>query len=111
MESQSHRSNGYPVEVSGWDASDNFFVEKTVLSWPDDDKEIRVRCTLRQASVIFVRLLQPLARNNNFPIAYQVKRIGPQDADGKSRVYLVQLHPSPGHTEESERSNDPIPAA
>ncbi len=96
MESQSERLDSYWVEVSGWDASDNFFVEKTSLNWWDaGKKEVHLRRGLRQGSVVFVRLIQPLGYHNNFPIAYQVKRIGPHDTDGKSRVYLAQLHPRP----------------
>ncbi len=31
--------DSYRVEVSGWDAKENFFVEKTTLEWKPDDKK------------------------------------------------------------------------
>ena len=93
MECQSHELSSYRVEVSGWDASDSFFVEKTLFSWVGEEKEISIRCALRLGSVLFVRLLQPLVSDSNIPIAYRVSRIGRQDADGKSKVYLAQLRP------------------
>ena len=62
--------NSYRVEVSGWDASENFFVEKTMLNWGrDEKKELQLRSAIREGSVVFVRLLQPLASGNNFPVA------------------------------------------
>jgi len=82
-----------PVEVSGWDASDSFFVEKTLFSWVGEEEEMCIRHALRRGSVVFVRLLQPFTSNNNTPVAYRVNRIGPQDADGRSKVYLAQLRP------------------
>jgi hypothetical protein len=112
MDSQPGRFNGYRVEVSGWDASDNFFVEKTFLIWCDDEKkEVQLRCPLRQDSVIFVRLVQPPAYSGNFPIAYQVSWVGPQGSDGRSRVYLAHLRPRPNRREPSERPDDLIHVA
>jgi hypothetical protein len=49
--------SSYHVEVSGWDASDAFFVEKTTLDWSGGDKkEISLRSTLCEGRVVFVRL-------------------------------------------------------
>lgn len=96
-------ANGYRVEVSGWDASENFFVEKTVLNWGrDEKKEIQLRSAVREGSVVFVRLLQPLATGNNFPIAYQAQRIGPRNAEGHARVHLAQLRPRPPYKQSVE---------
>ena len=108
MESQSQRLSSYRVEVSGWDTSDVFFVEKTLFSWVGDEKEICIRSALREGSVVFVRLLQPLASANNFPVAYGVKRVGRQAADGTSRVFLAQLHPRRARNEEFENCAAPI---
>jgi hypothetical protein len=88
------QSNSYRVEVSGWDASERFFVEKTSLSWGHDEKkEIRLKSALREGSVLFVRLLQPLASGTSFPIAYQAQRIGARSEDGYARIHLAQLRP------------------
>jgi len=95
--------NSYRVEVSGWDASENFFVEKTMLNWGrDEKKEIQLRSSLREGSVVFVRLLQPLASGNNFPVAYQALRIGPRNAEGHSRIHLLQLRPRPSYRQSPE---------
>jgi len=107
MECQSDRLNSYRVEVSGWDASDNFFVEKTLFSWVGAEKEISIRRAPRKDSVVFVRLLQPFACGN-FPIPYRVNRIGPRDADGKSKVYLARLRPRSPRNEEIELGTDTI---
>ncbi len=85
----------YRVEVSGWDASENFFVEKTALNWCDDaGKQVLLRNSLREGAIVFIRLNQS-ATAQIFPIAYQAQKISPRDARGLSRVSLVQLRPRP----------------
>jgi hypothetical protein len=109
MNFSTDQANSYRVEVSGWDVSENFFVEKTTLNWGrDEKKEIHLRSALREGSVVFVRLLQPLASGNNFPIAYQAQRIGPRNADGQARVHLAQLRPRPPYKQSREVPLDTI---
>lgn len=86
-------TGSYPVEVSGWDTSDAFFVEKTTLNWcRGDEKEISLRSPVHKDAVVFVRLLQQFSRAESFPIAYQadgVKTAG----DGRTLIRLARLHP------------------
>jgi len=94
MDFPMNETNGYRVEVSGWDAKENFFVEKTHLDWEGEGrKEIALRNCLREGAVIFVRLLQPLSGTNNFPIAYQAISVGTKDNGGRVRVGLERLRP------------------
>ncbi|HXZ13183.1 MAG TPA: hypothetical protein VEG64_12400 [Candidatus Sulfotelmatobacter sp.] len=94
MEFDLERASSYRVEVSGWDASENFFVEKTVLDWRGEGKKrIALKSKLREGSVVFVRLLQPLANKNNFPIAYQAAEVGARDNSGRVPVSLERLRP------------------
>lgn len=87
-------SESYRVEVSGWDASENFFVEKTILDWgSEESKEVLLHSALHEGSVVFMRLLQPMSSSNNFPLAYQAVKVKPKDASGKARVCLAQLRP------------------
>lgn len=98
--------NSFPVEVSGWDASDRFFVENTTLRWSrDEQKEVRLRGTARQGSVVFVRLLQPMEGSDNFPIACQVAKVMGKDADGRTLVQVVQLRPRAFFRETARRLN------
>jgi hypothetical protein len=91
---RNHQQNIYAVEVSGWDAFETFFVEKTDLSWGADGmKEIHLRRAVREGSVIFVRLLQPVASSDNYPIACQAVKVQEQDASGLSAIQLTQLRP------------------
>ena len=96
--------SGYRVEVSGWDASENFFVEKTTLNWCDDaGKQVLLHSSLREGAIVFIRLNQS-ATEQIFPIAYRAQKIGPRDARGLSRVSLVQLRPRP-----APRVGEPLP--
>jgi hypothetical protein len=86
--------NSYAVEVSGWDASEDFFVEKTDLTWTADGmKEISLHHTVREGSVIFVRLMQPVANSDSCPIACQTVKVMEHAATGRALVLLSQLRP------------------
>jgi len=92
----------YRVEVSGWDLDENFFVEKTDLEWDEErGKRIRLCHPMRKGAVIFVRLLQPMASANGYPIAYQAEPSIAQDDSGGYEVRLVQLHPKAASPVES----------
>ncbi len=94
MTLSSDLTGGYRVEVSGWDAKENFFVEKTLLDWEGEGKkEIALRNALKEGAVIFVRLLQTIATSNNFPIAYQAIAVGDRDGEGRMRIGLERLRP------------------
>jgi len=94
MERQSGQSNIYRVEVSGWDASEDFFVEQTVLEWNEDEtKSVELRCLLREGCVVFLRLLQPSEADANFQIPCQVVAITRMDTVGRSLIRLAQMHP------------------
>jgi hypothetical protein len=84
----------YRVEVSGWDAKENFFVEKTTLEWkPEDKKSMLLRADIRPGCIVFVRLLQPLATAASFPIAYEALTSTERDTSGAARVSLERLRP------------------
>jgi len=86
--------NSYRVEVSGWDSAENFFVEKTSLDWARENrKEVSLQSSLRRGSVVFVRLLQPLASANSFPVAYEVADLTPKDREGRTRIRLEKIRP------------------
>lgn len=86
--------NSFAVEVSGWDASDKFFVESATLRWSGEEKrEVSLRGAVRESGVVFVRLLQPMEGADNFPVACQVVKVVGKDADGRTVVQVVQLRP------------------
>jgi hypothetical protein len=66
----------YRVEVSGWDSSQVFFVEKTELEWSEENgKQITLSRDLNPATMIFVRLLQPTSPDRSSPVAYKAEHI------------------------------------
>ncbi len=85
--------SSYSVEVSGWDASDAFFVEKTTLDWSGGDKkEISLRSALSEDAVVFVRLLREFGKADSFPIAYRAASVE-AGGNGRTLVQLARLHP------------------
>jgi hypothetical protein len=92
--------DSYRVEVSGWDAKENSFVEKTTLEWkPEDRKSILLRADIRPGCIVFVRLLQPLATATSFPIAYEALMSAERDISGVARVSLERLRPRASYKE------------
>lgn len=88
------QQDSYAVEVSGWDVSETFFVEKTDLTWTADGvKEIGLRRPVREGSVIFVRLMQPLGSEDSYPIACQAVKVIEPTANGRSTIQFAQLRP------------------
>ena len=72
VETTANPGHRYRVEVSGWDAKENFFVEKTSLDWKErEGKTVALHVAVRVDSVLFVRLLRPLGGGADFPVPHR----------------------------------------
>lgn len=68
----------YSVEVSGWDQSHVFFVERSELTWSQETgKLLTLSRRLPPGAMIFVRLLQPNEGERAFPVAYETESLSP----------------------------------
>jgi hypothetical protein len=87
------RGNTYRLEVSGWDAKENFFVEKTWLDWRElEGKTVALRATVRLDGVLFVRLLRPLGGGADFLVPHRAVRVEDSGKDASCKdVGLEQL--------------------
>ena len=87
--------NSYRVEVSGWDARENFFVEKTSLDWRErEGKTVALRAIVRLDSVLFVRLLRPLGGGADFPVPHRAVRVEDRSKNASCKdVGLEQMQP------------------
>jgi hypothetical protein len=95
MSTGADRGNSYRVEVSGWDAKENFFVEKTSLDWRGrEGKTVALHATVRLDSVLFVRLLRPLGGGADFPVPHRAVRVEDRSKDASCKdVGLEQMQP------------------
>ncbi|MGB7283093.1 MAG: hypothetical protein WBE13_12590 [Candidatus Acidiferrum sp.] len=67
----------YAVEVSGWNCTQNFFVERCDLVWNEDSgKQVVLKQSLRESAILFVRLLQPGESDRSYPVAYEAEFVG-----------------------------------
>jgi len=83
----------YSVEVSGWDNSQSFFVEKAELSWDEESgKHLTLSHQLCPGTMIFVRLLQPTASERTFPVAYRAEPLAAAP-DGQHKFRLKCMQP------------------
>ncbi|MGA9568878.1 MAG: hypothetical protein WBS17_02245 [Candidatus Acidiferrales bacterium] len=94
-ETTAKHGHRYRVEVSGWDAKENFFVEKTSLDWKErEGKTVALHAAVRVDSVLFVRLLRPLGGGADFPVPHRAVRVAERDQDATCKdVGLEQLQP------------------
>lgn len=83
-----------PVEISGWDLAENFFVEKTVLRRCDDgSRKVRLHAVLRVGALVFARLSDEQTADRASPVTYQVATINANFSDEGREVRLLQRHP------------------
>ena len=88
--------SAYRVEVSGWDSSQSFFVEKAELKWSEETgKRLTLARALRPGSMIFVRLLQAMTLDRSSPVAYQAELVGTLP-DGQHQFRLNEVQPRTG---------------
>lgn len=101
------QTNSCRVEVSGWDTSENFFVEKTTLTWGGDNvREIQIHSAIKESSLVFVRLLQPRSSEGNIPVPYQAMGVTTDSGSGLTHAQLVQLRPRSTGEEKAEETHD-----
>jgi hypothetical protein len=105
---QTIETEGYRVEVSGWDADECFFVEKSRLVWTESaGKRVALHALVRIGSVLFVRLIQPMGAGSSFPVPYRAVEFQSSNHDAEAMVILEQLQPRVGFR---EMTSDSIPA-
>ncbi len=89
---QSPTSSSYPIEASGWDSTQSFFVERSELEWNEETgKCLALTHSLRPGAMIFLRLLQSAAPGRSLPVAYNTQFIG-VTANGQQRFRLKPIH-------------------
>jgi hypothetical protein len=84
--------NFYPVEVSGWDASECFFVERSELEWEEDSgKRVVLHRMLRDGAHIFVRLIQSFSSERSHPVPYEARSaVSTRDGHWQFRLLPVR---------------------
>lgn len=94
MEALAGRTRSDRVEVSGWDATDNFFVEKTTIERTHEAEiAISLCSTLRPGCMLFVRLLSSLSRESGCPIAYLAAHVEQSQSTGRVHADLIPFRP------------------
>ena len=85
-----------PVEASGWDSAQSFFVEKAELEWNElTGKHVTLSRSLSPGSMIFLRLLQPMSPDRSLPVAYHAQPMG-VTPEGQQQFRLNQIEPKSG---------------
>lgn len=83
----------YRVEVSGWDAAGNFFVENCDLRWSEESgKLVVLNRKLNRSTVLFVRLLDPGQTDRPYPVVYEAEWVG-EAPNGMGQFRLSAMVP------------------
>ena len=83
------RPRTYRVEVSGWDVSHIFFVERSELSWNEENgKQVTLTHALSPGTMIFVRLLQSTSADRSAAVPYQAEQL----AATSEGVWQFRIH-------------------
>jgi hypothetical protein len=83
----------YPVEVSGWDNRQNFFVERCDLIWNEESgKQITLSQKLGDHTLLFVRLLEPGDGERTHPVVYEAQLIS-NALNGQYQFLLNKVAP------------------
>jgi hypothetical protein len=83
----------YPIEISGWDMDENFFVERTALEWSESEKKVCLQHALRKGALVFVQLLGESKRASAYPLAYEIVDVKYQQLAGVYEALVAQKHP------------------
>jgi hypothetical protein len=87
------QQTAYPVEVSGWDEHEDFFVEKTELqSSEQSGKHILLLRPIVSGSLIFLRLIDPTSPERVRPVPYRAEPFE-TTKEGQCRVRLLSAAP------------------
>ncbi|HEY6946250.1 MAG TPA: hypothetical protein VI431_14015 [Candidatus Acidoferrum sp.] len=90
----------YSVEVSGWDSSHTFFVERSELYWNEETgKQLTLCHRIAPGAMIFVRLLQSTDGERAFPVAYEAEALS-ADTEKPQQFRLTRVVPRCIPTEE-----------
>ena len=109
-DSAQNSGKSYRVEVSGWDAPEDFFVEKTSLDWKEPEgKSVALHAAIRLDSVLFIRLLRPLGGGAGIPVPYRAVRVEAKPRDETAHVVCLEpLQPRLGLRERVARLIDGV---
>jgi hypothetical protein len=87
-------SRVYTVEVSGWDHSEEFFVERCELEWSEESsKQVVLSRVLGGNTLLLVRLLQEGEADRSHPVVYEAELVG-QTESGLRQFRLNAVVPS-----------------
>ncbi|HKV27194.1 MAG TPA: hypothetical protein VJN90_02820 [Candidatus Acidoferrales bacterium] len=94
MGPQEVEESSYPVEISGWDLAENFFVEKTMLRrYGDGSQKVLLHASLRVGALVFARLTDEHMTDRTVPVAFQVAMINAGSSAKGREIRLKQRHP------------------
>jgi hypothetical protein len=92
----------YRVEVSGWDVSHIFFVERSELSWSEaNGKQITLTRALSPGTMIFVRLLQTTCADRSVAVPYEAEQLA-TTLEGMWQFRIHRAEPRPVAKEEQQ---------
>jgi hypothetical protein len=67
----------YAVEVSGWDSTQDFFVERCDLEWNESSgKQVALNQRLHESAILFIRHVHAGESGRSHPMVYEAEMVG-----------------------------------
>jgi hypothetical protein len=91
---QSLDSISLPVEVSGWDAEERFFVEHSTLACSQlGEKTLFLRNAVQAGSIVFLRALYGDGFAKSYPEPHCIQGMEPPNCLGYKTLHLTDFPP------------------
>ena len=93
----------YAIEISGWNLSEDFFVEQSELVWDSAAHRVLLTHPVREGALVFIRLTGNGVdglQNDAVPVAYEVVKMNHLADQRVYEIELIRIKPKPMASEE-----------
>jgi len=95
----------YAIEISGWNVSEDFFVEQTELAWDSSAHKVLLKHPVREGALVFIRLAGNGVdglQSDAVPVAYEVVKANHLADQRVYEIELIRIKPKPMASETEE---------
>ena len=95
----------YAIEISGWNLSEDFFVEQGELVWDSAAHRVQLKHPVREGALVFIRLAGNGVdglQSDIMPVPYEVVRVNHFADQRVYEIELVRIKPKPMASEAEE---------
>lgn len=88
----------YAIEISGWNLSEDFFVEQSELVWDARAQRVLLNHPVREGALVFIRLNGTgvdRLQSDAIPVPYEVSKVNHLADQCVYQIDLIRMKPKP----------------